>query len=105
MFKLITLILLVFLMLLGVSDVIYFLCSIILKPRKKAKKVLFVNLDKTFAESQVLSELFLFRWFGEKFAGKIVFLTDKLEKNEIKKLNRYECNLVEFKNGVFDARE
>lgn len=106
MLKFIALLVFVFLALLGFSDVIYSISSLILKPKKKAVRILNVLLDKDFAETQVISEIFNLRWFGEKFADKIVFLTNNLEEKDILMLeNEYKSEFVEFKNGVINGRE
>lgn len=105
MWQSIIFLLIILLSLLGISEVIYFFASLFFKPQAKPKKYLVVHLNDSCAEGQILSELFNIRWFGDKLAKKIVFLTDSLEENEAKRLEKeYKSDITEFKNGVFNER-
>ncbi len=106
MLRFITLLIFVFLALLGLSDAIFFSVALILKPKKKPKRLLYVLLDSENAESQILSEVFNLRWFGEKIADKIVFLTNNLDKKEKQKFGKeFSSEFIEFKDGVLNGRE
>lgn len=93
----------IFLMLLGISEIFYFLARIIFKPAIKPKKYLILYLDSECAEQQILSELFNMRWFGERFAKKIIFITKSLEPTQAHQLEKeYKSEIAEFKSGVFN---
>ncbi len=96
----------IFLLLVGVCEVFYFLGTLIFKPKIKPRKYLILRLNNNCAEQQILSELFNLRWFGERFANKIIFLTDQLMPDEADRLEReFKSENVEFKSGVFNGRE
>ena len=105
MWETIFFIILIFLFLIGLSEVIYFLGSLVFKPKIKPEKYLVVHLSETCAEQQILSELFRIRWYGMKIAEKIIFLTDDLSDTELERLAKeYKSDITEFKNGVFNER-
>ncbi len=103
MFNIIVSLVVIFLSLLGVSEIIYYFGTLILKPRVKPKKTLIIYLDKDCAEQQILSELFNMRWFGERFSKKIIFITDALEQTDAYRLEKeYSGLATEFRSGVFN---
>ena len=105
MWKSIIFLFIILLSIIGISEVICFLGSLFFKPKNKPKKYLLVYLSDTCAEEQILSELFNLRWFGEKLARKIIFITDNLDAQEAKRLEKeYKSDIAEFKNGVFNER-
>ena len=94
----------IFLLLLGLSEILYFFGTLIFKPSIKPKKCLMIYLDSKCAEQQILSELYNIRWFGDRFAKKIIFVTEALEPQEACRLeNEYKSEIAEFKNGVFNG--
>ncbi len=96
----------IFLMLLGLSEIFYFLGTLVFRPSIKPKKYLTLYLDSKCAEQQILSELFNIRWFGDRFAKKIIFITEALEPQEAYRLeNEYKSEIAEFKSGVFNGRK
>ena len=106
MLQYIVFLILILLSVVGLCEVIYFLANLFFKPKCKPKKCVLVYLDKEYAESQILSELFNLHWFGEKMANKIVFITSGLAPDEIRRLKKeYQNGLIEFKNGAFNERE
>lgn len=102
MFNIIVSLIVIFLSLLGVSEILYFVGTLIFKPSVKPEKQLIVFLDKNVAEQQILSELFNFRWFGDRFSQKIIFITDAIEQEEAHRLEKeYTSAHTEFRSGVF----
>ena len=96
---------LVLLAVVGLSEVIHFLAVLLFKPKTRAKKCVLVYLDRDYAESQIISELFNLHWYGDKMADKLVFITSELSPEEVRKLKReYQSGLIEFKNGAFNER-
>ncbi len=94
--------LIIFLAIIGISEVLHLLAQFIVKPKKRANKYLIIPLDSSDAEQQILSVLCEFKWSGKKLADKVIFLTDALEANTAQRLeNNYKSSIAEFKNGVF----
>lgn len=106
MLKFFVFLIFILLSIVGLCEVIYFLASLLFKPKRRAKKCVIVYLKKEYAENQILFELFNLHWFGEKMAEKLIFITNELTPVEIRKFKReYQSGLIEFKNGAFNERE
>ncbi len=106
MFSIIVSLFIIFLSLLGISEIIYFIGALIFKPQIKPKKFAVIYLNEKCAEQQILSELFNIRWFGDRFSQKIIFITDFLNPEEAYRLEReYSSSLAVFRSGVFNGRE
>lgn len=106
MFSIIVSLLVIFLCLLGISEIIYFIASLIFNPTVKPTKFSIIYLNNKCAEQQILSELFNIRWFGNKFSQKLIFITDDLSLDEAHRLEQeYTSSLTVFRSGVFNGRE
>lgn len=105
MLRTILFLIIIFLSLLGLSEIIFYLGGLLFRPKVKPRKYLKVYLDASVAESQILSELFNLRWFGDRLANKIVFITENLDAEDAKRFEKeYKSDITEFKNEVFNER-
>ncbi len=96
----------VFLLIIGISEIIHSAALYLTRPKRMPRRCLLVKLDELYAEEQVLSVLCEFRWSGSKYADKAVFLTDNLAEDKINELKKeYSSSYAEFKNGVLYGRE
>lgn len=101
MIKIISFVLLTVILVIGLTEIVFYISSFILKPKERVKSKYIVELYGKNPEQQIMWVQFIYRWFGKKFFSKIIFLTDFLEKDVSQHLeNMYKSEVADFKNGV-----
>ncbi len=85
----------------GLSELVHFLCYIVLKPKTKPRTVLVTYLTEADAEQQLLSVVEEMRWQGNKYAEALVAVVGELsdEKKQICK-KRFSGKGIFFKDSI-----
>ena len=91
----------VLLAIVGLSELVHYLCYLVLKPKTKPRTVLVIYLTETDAEGQLLSVIEEMRWHGNRYAASVIALTGELsdEKKRICK-SRFSGKGVFFRDSV-----
>ena len=86
----------VLLAIVGPSELVHSLCYFVLKPKTKPRTVLVAYLTEAEAEHQLLSLIEEMRWHGDKYAERLIAVTNELS-DEKKNL----CRSRFFGKGIF----
>lgn len=91
----------VFLAIVGLSEMMHYLCRFILKPKTKPRTVLITYLTEADAEQQLLSVIEEMRWQGARYAESLIVVTNGLsEEKKILCKNRFSGKGVFFTDSI-----
>ncbi len=109
MFEIFAVAVMAVLSLLGLSELVHMLSSLILRPKQKAKSILVLIPSDSCAEEQIQATLQQMSWYGKNYADYLAVLTDNLsQENKAKCKNRFFGNEIiytenkEFCGEVYD---
>lgn len=91
----------VLLSIVGLSELVHYLCYLVLKPKTKPRTVLITYLTETEAEQQLLSVIEEMRWQGNRYAETLIAVVGELsdEKKLICK-KRFSGKGIFFTNSI-----
>ena len=67
---------------LGLCEVVHIACVLVLKPEKKAEKIIVLFPKKQNAQEQIMLALHELSWHGESYAEKIAVITEEMNFEE-----------------------
>ncbi|MBQ0083274.1 MAG: hypothetical protein KBS52_00700 [Clostridiales bacterium] len=67
---------------LGLCEIVHIACVIVLRPPKKAEKILVLFPKKDNAEEQIMLTLHEISWHGENYAEKVAVITEDMNFEE-----------------------
>lgn len=96
----------VLLSLLGLCEILHVICEFVLKPEKKAEKVLVLFPKKECIEEQIMLALHEISWHGESYADKVVVITGELDFDEKKAcVERFSGEQILFADNIEELKE
>lgn len=91
--------------LLGLSEFVHMIISAVIRPKVHSKNYLIAVLSQEEAEQQLMLCMQQLRWYGKKYAGTLIAVTDELSiETEMQCRERFNGDMIIF-TKKYDIKE